>query len=118
MYRVYTKAVAGQNPNVPADYVTDGMGSLCEICVKQITLTDGVAANNAAVMGIAEPNVKIQTFSVLSLKLAAGSDYVSVADHPTTYVLGANNVLTMTVPNNGRAIPAAAVLQVMYTVGV
>ncbi|CAK9253547.1 unnamed protein product [Sphagnum jensenii] len=87
------------------------MGSLCEICVKQITLTDGVAANNTAVIGIAEPNVKIQTFSVLSLKLAAGSDYVSVADHPTTYVLGANNVLTITVPANGRAIPAAAVLQ-------
>jgi hypothetical protein len=117
MYRVYTKAVAGQNPNVPADYVTAGMGSLCEICVKQITLTDGVAATNTAVIGIAEPNVKIQTFSVLSLKLAAGSDYVSVADHPTTYGL-ANNVLTITVPADGAAIPAAAVLQVMYTVGV
>jgi len=117
MYRVYNKTIAGANPNVPADYATDGMGSLCEICVKQITLTDGVEVNNTAVIGIAEPNVKIQTFSVLSLKLAAGSDYVSVADHATTYVL-ANNVLTMTVPADGAAIPAAAVLQVMYTVGV
>ena len=117
MYRVYNKTIAGANPNVPTDYSSDGMGSLCEICVKQITLTDGVAAENTAVIGIAEPNVKIQTFSVLSLKLAAGSDYVSVADHPTTYVL-ANNVLTITVPADGAAIPAAAVLQVMYTVGV
>lgn len=113
MYRVYKKTIVA---NAPTDYTTDGMGALCEICVKQYTLP-AVAANANLVIGIAPGNMKIQTFSVLSLKSAAGSDYVSDPAHPTTYVLGANNVLTISLPADAAVITVNSVLQVLYTVG-
>lgn len=121
MYRVYKKTIVGANPNVPTDYATDGTGALCEICVKQITLTDGVAAGNNAVIGIAPSNVNIQTFAVLSLNSSTGIAY-AVADPTknTTYVLSKNEtstILTIAVAGTGTAITANSVLQVLYTVG-
>lgn len=115
MYRVYKKAITA---NAPTDYTTDGMGALCEICVKQYTLP-AVAANASIVIGIAPSKVNIQTFSVLSHMTSTGATANAAT---TTYVLstsadGNSTILTIAVPNGGTAIPANSVLQVLYTVG-
>lgn len=98
-------------------YSTDQKGELCQTYTKEVTIPVEVAAGANAAIQLLKPNgtTKVKTF-MAKILLAAGSEYISVADHPTTYVL-ANNVLTVSVPADGAVIPVGAKVTILYTVG-
>jgi hypothetical protein len=100
-------------------YSTDQGGTLVEPHIKRITLPAQIAANSSRAIQLLDPNnakTIVYEFDA-TIYLASGAKYVSAAGaDATTYVL-ANNVLTISVPASGTAVPSGAIIRILYFVG-
>lgn len=108
--RYYSKTTSS------ASYASDGQGEVCEDFSKVFSVSAQIAAGSNIALPLLNPKgSKVQSFLV-QIRTSAGALYVSHAINLTTYVLGADNVLTISVPANGTAIPQDATITVFFSV--